>query len=358
MNDSIDRSSHAPHAVAGRPRVTVVMPVYNAERFLKEAIDSILGQTYEDFELLAIDDGSTDASAAIIEEYADHRIRLVRCERNGGVVSARNLGVRLAEGRYLAMMDADDVSLPERLKRQVDWLNTHPETAVVATRAVRIDVNGHPIESMVSVTRSDDVHMYLRSGINPIINGSTMMRTEFVRALDGYREGFSPSEDYDLWLRLVDRGRICILADELYRYRSNPHGLRLSRVFGTVLPARHALDCYRRRSRGLPELTVDEFRSTQDMTALEVSALWAALLELLLTGTDPASLEQLLNEILRRDQSHRPARALSLAIRHGLAQRLSLWYRKYRLYRGAVAGSWMGSQASRLKHSRAIRAAG
>ena len=118
-----------------QPSITVLMPVYNAERFLSEAIDSILHQTLTNFEFLIIDDGSTDNSLKIINSYRDQRIILVRNGTNLGITASLNKGIELAKGHLIARMDADDISYPDRLQKQYDYLNQHPDCAMVSTLA-------------------------------------------------------------------------------------------------------------------------------------------------------------------------------------------------------------------------------
>src|SRR5687768_9583402 len=128
--------------------VSVVMPVYNGERFLRDAVDSILLQTYRNFELIVVDDGSSDRTADILDAYEmqDSRVRVHRHERNAGIVAARNQGCRMARGGFIAVMDADDISLPHRLEIQFNYLRSHPEIAAVGGWVRRIDQNGLPGE--------------------------------------------------------------------------------------------------------------------------------------------------------------------------------------------------------------------
>ncbi len=129
------------------PRVSVLMSVYNGERFLRDSVESILGQTFTDFEFLILDDGSTDSTCEILEEYAnkDARIVLVRNDRNLGLTRSLNKGLRLVRGEYLARQDADDISLPKRLEMQVKFLDAHPEVGVVGSALEIIDENGNTI---------------------------------------------------------------------------------------------------------------------------------------------------------------------------------------------------------------------
>jgi len=129
------------------PSVSVIMSVYNGERYLREAIDSILTQTYTDFEFVIINDASTDASSGILAKYATHdsRIILLQNDTNLGLTKSLNIGLRLARGRYIARQDADDISLPHRFERQVRYLDEHPETMLLGAQCLLIDAQGMPI---------------------------------------------------------------------------------------------------------------------------------------------------------------------------------------------------------------------
>jgi hypothetical protein len=212
----------SPHG----PKVSVVLPVWNAERYLAGAIESVLAQSFADFELLVVDDGSTDASAALIRRYRDRRIRRIENEKNLGVTRSLNVGLELARGHYVARMDADDLCAPERLERQVAFLDAHPEVALVASRARSIDATGAEIGVVDTPADGETLRRRLRRS-NWIVHGSVMMRAEAVRALGGYDESMERAEDYDLWLRLSERHSIAALPDLLYVWRD--HGGSVSR---------------------------------------------------------------------------------------------------------------------------------
>jgi hypothetical protein len=202
------------------PAVSVVLPVWNAERSLASAIDSVLAQTFTDFELLIVDDGSSDGSGALIRRYRDRRIALIENEKNLGVARSLNLGIARARGRYLARMDADDLSAPERLERQVAFLDAHPAIALVATWARRIDARGVQIGVFAAPTDDPTLRCRLRVA-NCIVHGSVMMRSDVVRALGGYDAAMERAEDYDLWLRLSERHAIAALPELLYDWREH-----------------------------------------------------------------------------------------------------------------------------------------
>ncbi len=218
--DGAPRVTHNP-PVPAAPRVSVVMIVRDGETYLREAIDSILRQTLDDFELIIFDDGSSDGTAALLQETAraDPRIRALREERPGvGLSAALRRACAGARGIYIARMDADDVSLPDRLDRQVRFLEVHPEVAVVGS-AMRC-MNGSRL--LADVLRypeeAADIGATLPR-VNCIAHPTVMMRREVYAAVGGYRRPFLHAEDYDLWLRIAERHDLRNLPDPLLHYR-------------------------------------------------------------------------------------------------------------------------------------------
>lgn len=212
------------------PTVSVVMLAYNAERFVREAIASILQQTYTDFELLIIDDGSTDGTSAILQEYArrDVRIHIHTQPDNLGIASGRNLGLKLAQGKYLAVMDADDISLPERLAKQVAYLESHPETGVLGASAIVIDETSQRHEPMDFPASHRLIHWSL-CFYDPIVNPVVMFRTELAYAAGGYRPEYPPTEDYDLWARLSTYTRLENLPERLLLLRKHSQNITVTK---------------------------------------------------------------------------------------------------------------------------------
>jgi glycosyltransferase involved in cell wall biosynthesis len=206
------------------PLVTILMPVCDGEQFLREAIGSILAQTFTDFEFLIVDDASADSSRSIVLGYDDPRIRLLVNDRNLGVTRTLNRGVQQARGRYLARMDADDVSMPERLERQVAHLDANPDCAVVTTFAQIIDADSVPQgEACVDLSPEElDWELQLQ---NRLIHGAVMMRTDVVRRLGAYDEKMKRAQDYDLWLRISDEHAIHTLPEFLYSWRQHDQGI-------------------------------------------------------------------------------------------------------------------------------------
>jgi glycosyltransferase involved in cell wall biosynthesis len=189
------------------PRVTVLMPVYNAERFLKEAIESILQQSYRDFELLIVYDDSKDDSLTVIQSFSDPRIRLVRNPARCKLAGCLNLGLELAGGEYVARMDADDVSLPERLARQVSFLDAHPDIGIVGTWFQSF---GASTELHKPYCDSDRLACALLFN-SPLAHPAVMMRASVMKAHGLlYDPSRQTAEDWDLWIRA---SRFCKLAN-------------------------------------------------------------------------------------------------------------------------------------------------
>lgn len=208
------------------PRVSVVMSAYNEERYIAGAIESILAQTFTDFEFVIVDDGSTDRTVEIIESYDDPRIRLLRQPQNHGVVAAWTRGIAESTGEYIARMDADDLSHPERFERQVAFLDRHPDVAAVGTTYRLIDHDGITLQTAASLL-GDAV---MRAGllhVNVIAHPSVMMRRTAFVASGGYREEAFPAEDYDLWCRMarLPGCQVENLPEVLLDYRVNPNGV-------------------------------------------------------------------------------------------------------------------------------------
>jgi hypothetical protein len=207
------------------PRVSVVMPVFNAASFLAEAVESVLGQTLHDLELVVVDDGSADGSREILERYArtDQRVKVVAHETNLGASAAMNQGAQLARAPYVAIAHADDVALPVRLSRQVEFLDAHPSVAVVGGAVIVIDEAGRRGPIMQFPTNARVIRQTLLRH-NCLAHPTVMLRREALGDVGGYR--FDYVEDYDLWLRLSERFDIANLPEPLILYRL--HAFQLS----------------------------------------------------------------------------------------------------------------------------------
>jgi glycosyltransferase involved in cell wall biosynthesis len=236
---------------------SVVMPVYNGERYLREALDSIFRQSFADFELVVVDDGSTDATVAILGDYAaDPRLRLVRIA-HGGIVAALNAGLRAARGEWIIRTDADDVMMEQRIERQIAFLAAHPELAGAGSHFHIIDEHGVQVGS-------DEPHLpdaaavlaRLRAGQKLIFPHPTMIfRRAAALAVGGYQEEYRGCEDVQLFLRMIESGHMLVMQAEhlmRLRYHSGSASARSTRA-QTVLNE-IIFSNYRRRAAGRPEL--------------------------------------------------------------------------------------------------------
>jgi glycosyltransferase involved in cell wall biosynthesis len=202
---------------ASSPLVTVLMPVHNSEAFVVDAIESILGQTFRDFEFLIIDDGSTDRSVEIVEGYADSRIRLVCNDHQLELVRTLNRGLDLAQGKYVARMDADDISLPERLERQVDFMETNPDVGICGTWLVTMGDREGGIWSYPEGAEEIRCRLLFHA---PIGHPTVCMRREMlVRHGLRFDEGYPHAEDYEFWIRASGAFPLANLDSVLLRHR-------------------------------------------------------------------------------------------------------------------------------------------
>ena len=205
------------------PVVSVILPVYNAEKYLQEAIDSILNQTFHDFELLLVNDGSTDKSEQVIHQYKDSRIVYIKNEKNKGLIYSLNKAIDLAKGEFIARMDADDIALPHRLATQVQFIR-HSPAGIVASVVKLIDADGNPLQDWkddLNNTSPEQIKQFLLRD-NCIAHPTVVGKTEIFRKYK-YRYEQKYSEDYDLWLRLLaDNYRIEKIEEPLLLHRILP----------------------------------------------------------------------------------------------------------------------------------------
>ena len=211
------------------PVVSVVMAVYNERPYLEGAVRSILHQTFEDFEFIIVDDGSTDGSGEVLERFAetDDRIRLTHQE-NQGISRSRNRGLSMAKGRYIAVMDGDDVSKPRRLGRQVQFLRTHPEVGVVGTKIKYIDADGQ-VTGEWPLPTDPDVTSWKLLFNACLCHPSVMVRRSLLEELGGYAEWMPVGLDYELWTRAVQVSRLANLPETLLKLRRHEGAVTVSR---------------------------------------------------------------------------------------------------------------------------------
>ena len=215
------------------PRVSVVMPVFNARQYVGESIASVLTSHFADLELLLLDDGSTDGSVDAARDAAagDPRVRIVMLPHRG-VGAARNAGLAHARGELIANLDADDLMLPTRLSRQVAYLDRHPECVAVGSRALVISGSGAPVRivgRLFTHAAIDEAHLDGRPGA--MLNPTATFRRQAALDVGGYSAHLrNTGEDHDLWLRLAEVGRLANLPDVLIRYRIHERNASLGRA--------------------------------------------------------------------------------------------------------------------------------
>ena len=252
------------------PAISVAMSVYNAAPYLRAAIESILAQSFTDFEFLIVDDGSTDGSPAIIADYAarDSRIKPVFRE-NRGLVASLNQMVAMARAPWIARMDADDVCAPDRFARQMAFLAAHPDHGVIGTDCATIGPDGAPVQrpAIIRPLTHDGLVGNLESG--PTLNHNAVIYARnAVLGVGGYRPAFAHAEDYDLWLRLSDVTKMANLADPLVSYRLYPGQVSDRHMIAQAYNASVAWLCHTARVAGHPD-PANEWDRLPDIAALD-----------------------------------------------------------------------------------------
>jgi glycosyltransferase involved in cell wall biosynthesis len=208
-----------------KPLVTVLLPVYNAEAHLAEAIQSILSQTFRDFELLIINDGSTDRSAQVIASFKDERIRLVNNESNHKLIATLNKGFDLARGKYIARMDADDISLPQRLQRQFDFMESHSEVGICGSWFRSFGTHSTVVKYP---EKDEDIRVMMLYQI-PFSHPTVMLRREVVEKHHiRFLPEFIHAEDYEAWVRLIPLTKFANLPEVLLQYRLHEQSVSAS----------------------------------------------------------------------------------------------------------------------------------
>lgn len=230
-----------------KPVITVLMSVYNAAKYIPEAIESILSQTFRDYEFIIINDGSTDGTKEILATIDDARIRVIHQE-NHGLTYSLNIGLSLAQGKYIARIDADDYCHPDRLLHQYEEMEKRMDLAVLGTWATQVDGNGKEIDYKVMPVGQDEVIRNITKE-NPFIHGSVIMRKSILDEVGGYRESFRYAQDYDLFLRLSDQHPMDNLPEYLYYSRHNPDMVSIRSHTSQVAYANLARHLHTERSR-------------------------------------------------------------------------------------------------------------
>lgn len=214
------------------PEITVLMPAYNAEKYIAEAITSVLKQSFSDFELLIVNDGSTDHTVKIIESFRDDRIVLIHQE-NQGVSSALNTGLNYARADYIARFDADDICNRDRLKIQYNFITTYPEYDIIGSAADYLDVEGNYIFTQHPVAHLNEEIQALKYTVCPFIHSSVFYKKEVILSNGGYNEHAYTFEDHFLWVNILKNAKACNLSQALIKVRLNPESITIDEKWRT-----------------------------------------------------------------------------------------------------------------------------
>ena len=214
-------------------KVTVIMPVFNAEKYIKKAIDSVLNQTFKDLELLIINDGSIDATGAIIDKYKekDRRVISIISGTNEGVVRSLNKGLKVARSDFIARIDADDIWIREKLERQIRHLNADEDLYMSATAKININDNGEVREGekYPRIFEYQDIKQNILKR-NIFCHSSVVFRRDILNTVGYYNESFKNAEDYEYWIRIIDRHKVEILPDPMVYYRISKDTISYNRI--------------------------------------------------------------------------------------------------------------------------------
>ena len=237
------------------PRVSVVIPVYNAERYLEQAIESVSGQSFRELEIIAINDGSTDRSGQILDRLAtgDARLRVIH-QANSGIVDSLNRGIALARGHYIARMDGDDVSMRERFMTQVAFLDGHADVVCVGGQCHDVGPHDTLLDYYEFPTGHDDIEQMLLHGHGGVLrHPAVLIRKSALEQVGGYRKQYEWCEDLDLWLRLAEIGKLANLPDVVLHYRQHPKSVvRTKRDIQLSIKRKIVAEAFERRGREMP----------------------------------------------------------------------------------------------------------
>ena len=271
------------YVTTASPAVTVLMSVFNGEAYLRKAIESILSQTFFDFEFLIINDGSTDDTGAILEHEAKRDARIKVFEQgNQGLVASLNFGLSKARGRLIARIDADDIAYPQRLEKQAAYMAKHTELLALGSAITLIDDQGRTVKQINYPTGTNKVKSAMMLG-SKLAHPAVMMRRDQVVQAGAYREACRHAEDYDLWLRLLEIGEIDNLDEPLIYYRQHDEKISITESFAQRLATECAKFAYQMRKNGKADpldsmelpLTIDKLKDF-DIPDNQLRELYAA----------------------------------------------------------------------------------
>ncbi len=204
------------------PKVSIIISVYNGEKYIKESINSVLSQTFTDFELIIVNDGSTDNTRSVISSASDKRITLIDNEYNEGIFVSRNRAILRANGEYIAILDGDDVCMPDRIARQYNTLNTNKDIGFLGSHAIKIGPHGQLMGYMSypPKTTQEARRCISQLNLNPIIDPTSMFRKDIFISHGGYSLHLPHSMDYELWCRLLNHNvKMTNIQTPLLKYR-------------------------------------------------------------------------------------------------------------------------------------------
>ncbi len=251
------------------PAISILMSVHNGAGLLRPAVESMLAQTFGAFEFVIVDDGSTDKTPRLLADIDDPRVRVLRNAENIGLTRSLNRAIEASRAPLLARMDADDLSEPTRLARQIACMEADPELAVLGTFAMEIGHHGRDIHLLDRPIEPDEIRRHALAGGNPFVHGAVMLRREAVEAVGGYDPRFRLAQDYDLWLRLLTQFKGCNIPEPLYRLRRHASALSRRSPLPQFAYAELALDASRLR---MEDGTKEAADALIEMRAAEIEA--------------------------------------------------------------------------------------
>jgi glycosyltransferase involved in cell wall biosynthesis len=211
------------------PVVSVILPTYNCANFLPHSIQSILSQTYDSYEIIVVDDGSTDNTKEVLNPFMQ-RISYIKLEQNKGLPAARNIGIKSALGKYIAFIDADDIWLPEKLQTDIKYFETHSEISMVYSKHINIEENGRHLDGDTRKRLpSGNIFIQLFSEQNFIITSSVVVKKDVFETTGLFDEQLFNCQDWDMWLRITFYFKVAGINKTLVKYRHNPHSLSKNR---------------------------------------------------------------------------------------------------------------------------------
>ncbi len=246
-------------------RVTILMAVYNGMPFLPEAVNSIFDQTLDDWKFIIVNDGSTDETAAWLADLDDPRIQIIN-QLNQGLAASLNNGLQVCETEFVARLDSDDIALPNRLERQLGYMIRHPEVGLLGSQFERLGEQESGFASKLPCEH-DDIMEALLHARHALCHPTIMMRTEIIKSVGGYWE-HAIAQDWDVYLKMGEQSKLANLDEVLLKYRIHTGSLNGQKLAAIRRLQRYAAESSRRRMEGLPPITFDEFRETEDQRPL------------------------------------------------------------------------------------------